>query len=193
MMKKLLMAGAVGLVVLVALGIAGFAYAQSQTPPAPYGAGRGMMGGFGSGMMAGRGMMGGYRSGMMGNGGYGPMHEYMVAALAEELGLTVEDVQSRIEAGETPYQIAQSQGLTDEQIRDVMEQAHDAALDAAVAAGALTQEQADWMDQHMEQMWQNGGAGFGPCHGGSATGAASAGTSRGPGWRWNQQPAQPTN
>jgi hypothetical protein len=188
-MKKILIAGAAVLVVLAALSAAGLAYARSQTPPPPYGVGRGgMMGaGYGAGMMGGRGMMGGAGTGMMGSSTYGSMHTYMVAALAEELGLTVEDVQSRIEAGETPYQIAQAQGLTDEQTVDLMERAHDAALAAAVAAGALTQAQADWMDQHMEQMWQNGGAGFGPCRGGTA------GAGAGMGWRWNQQPAQPTN
>ncbi len=33
---------------------------------------------------------------------------------------------------------------------------HDEMLKQAVADGVLTQQQADWMDQHMEQMWQNG-------------------------------------
>lgn len=60
----------------------------------------------------------------------------MVAALAEGLGMSVEEIQSRIDQAVMPYQIAQAQ--------------------------------VDWMDQHMEQMWQNGGAGIGPCHGGTA-------------------------
>ena len=161
--------GAIATLVLAALLAVGiFSYrvvrAQSQpNPAAPGGSfGRGMMGGWGGGMMGrqGRGI------GMMGRGasGYGWMHEYMVSALAEQPGVTPEELQKQIDAGQTPYQIAQAKGLTDAQVQDVMLKAHDAALDKAVAAGALTQEQADWMDQHMEGMWQNGGQGFGPCH-----------------------------
>ena len=58
----------------------------------------------------------------------------------------------------------------------------------------LTQEQADWMDSHMEQMWQNGGAGFGACHGGTAGSPTSPGAPtnnsfrRGPMMRGSTQP-----
>ena len=199
-MKKILVGTAIALVAVIVLGVAGFAYAQSQQPTnpnAPFGFGQGMMGGrgmmggwqqganpngtqgYGPGMMGGRGMMGA-------NGSYGPMHTYMVEAMAKQLNLTVEDLQTRIQNGETPYEIAKAQGLTDEQIQEVMSKVHDEALAAAVAAGVLTQEQADWMDQHMEQMWQNGGFGAGPCHGGTGAG-------RGPAGRWNNQPSQPTS
>ena len=150
-MKKILIFGAVLGVVLLALGVAGYVYAQSQTPtPANpgYGYGRGMMGGYGRGMMGGGyGMMGGW-----GQGNYGPMHDYMIPALAEKLGLTAEELQARIDGGETPYQVAQAKGLSDEEIRNLFQAAHAEALDAAVAAGAITQEQADWMSQHMQQM-----------------------------------------
>jgi hypothetical protein len=122
------------------------AYAQAQTPTAP---------GYPDGMMGSYGMFGG-GYGMMGGYGYGPMHTYMVEGLAEALNLKPEDLQKRLEAGETPWQIAQSQGLSNGQIQQAMLEAHDKALDAAVKAGFLTQQQADWMDQHMEQMW--GGA-----------------------------------
>lgn len=174
-MKRYLIIGAVVgafatlvLAALLAVGVFSYRVVRAQspaTPAAPNGAfGPGMMGGWGSGMMGrqsrGFGMMG------RGAGGYGWMHEYMVSALAEQLGMTPEDLQKQIDAGQAPYQIAQAKGLTDVQIQDIMLKAHDAALEKAVAAGALTQEQADWMDQHMEGMWQNGGAGFGPCHGG---------------------------
>lgn len=167
---------AVAMVFTAALGVVGFlvargavssqkladvAYAQASTPVSPVpsnssqGNYQGMMGGR-RGRTGGYGMMGG---GMMTNGSYGPMHTYMVQSLADQLGLKVEDVQSRIQAGETPYQIAQSQGKTDNEIKTLMQTAHDEALKSAVAAGVITQAQADWMDQHMEQMWQNGGTG----------------------------------
>ncbi len=168
-MKKWIIAGSlvVALAVVAVFGWAGVAYAQSQQPPTP---GQGY--GYG-------GMMGGYGYGMMGSSGYGPMHQYMVDALAKALNLTPEQLQARIENGETPYEIAQSQGLSQEQIQQVMEDAHDQALDQAVEAGTLTQEQADWMDQHMEAMWSGDFGGFG-CHGfngDSDSGNSSSGSS----------------
>lgn len=184
-MKKILVIGAVVLVVIVAVGAAGLAYAQTQTPY--FHMGPGMMGGrnasgqagYGPGMMGGRlaatpgsgtnnsygpGMMGGRGGwGMMGNAGYGLMHQFMVDALAKELGMTSADLQTALQSGKTPYQIAQEKGLTAAQISDLMQKVHDEALKQAVASGTLTQQQADWMDQHMEQMWSNG---FGPGSGG---------------------------
>lgn len=149
------------------LAWAGTAYAQSPTPNDP---------GFPYDMMGGQ--YGGY--GMMGAGNYGPMHQYMVDALAEALKLTPEEVQSRIDAGETPWQIAQSQGLSQDQIQQLMLDAHDKALDQAVQAGLLTQAQADWMDQHMESMWSGDGTGFGGCHGANGASDSTSGTRYGP-------------
>jgi Spy/CpxP family protein refolding chaperone len=183
-MKKTLVVVAVALVALTALAVAGFAYAQSQTPPSPdnpNGAyGPGMMRGWGGrGMMNGPGMMGGDWA----NGSYGPMHAYMLPALAEALDLAPEDLQARIDAGESPWQIAQAQGLSDEEVSALLSEAHAKALQSAVEAGAITQEQADWMQDHMQQRWQNGAPGFGPCHGGAGRG------SRG---RWNSLPEEPS-
>ena len=181
-MKKFLVIGGIALAVLMVLAASvavfwvGRAYAQTQTPSNPsWGPGMGGRGGRDGGMM------GGWRAG---GDHYGPMHEYMIAALAEALGLTPEDLQNRINNGETPYEIAQSQGLTDAQIRDLFDQSHDAALQKAVEAGVVTQEQADWMEQHHEQMWQNGGLtnGFGPGAGGCMSGG------RGPRGGWNITP-----
>lgn len=165
-MKKALAVGAVVVVALLVLGVSGFAYAQSQNPPNPaYPFGRGMMGGWGRGMMGG-GMMGGAWGG---RNVYGAMHDTMVKSLADKVGLTPEEVQKRLDDGESLWQIAQSNGLSDEDTRKLMLEAHDAALAKAVADGQITQSQADWMDQHMEQMWQSGGPGFNgmPCRGAS--------------------------
>lgn len=176
-MKKNLLVIAGILAFIVALSLAGLAFAQTQTPPGtntPNTYGPGMMGGgYGRGMM-----QGGYGRGMMGNGDYGPMHEYMEAAFAKALGITQEDLEARIAAGETMWSVAQAQGLSDAQITDMMVTARNEALKAAVAAGAITQEQADWMSQHMTQM-QTYGMGPGFCHGnGQQQG--------GPGGRWNK-------
>jgi hypothetical protein len=116
--------------------------------------------------------MGGY--GMMGlNGEEGPMHETMVTAVADALGMAPEEIETRHDAGESLWQIAAAEGLSAEEIQDLMFSAHDAALEEAVANGWLTQEQADWMDSHMEQMWEGGspcgsqdGTGFMPHRGG---------------------------
>jgi hypothetical protein len=137
----------ISVLALAALAVGGLlwartAYAQSQTPNGP---------GYPYGMMSGFGMMGGY--------GYGPMQTYMVQGLAEALNLQPADLQKRLAAGETPWQIAQSQGLSDAQIQQAMLDAQDKALDAAVKDGFLTQQQADWMDQHMEFMWGEGQSG----------------------------------
>jgi hypothetical protein len=98
---------------------------------------------------------------MMGGYGYGPMRQYMLDALAEALNLTPEQLQTHLNQGETPWQIAQSQGLSADQFRQAMLKAQDEALDEAVKAGVLTQQQADWMDQHMESMWSGGFGCFG--------------------------------
>ena len=172
-MKKFLVISAVAILAVLVLGVAGFAYAQSQTPPPPDGPtyGPGMMGRWG-GRGFGQGMMGRWS-----RGGYGPMHEYMVDAFAEALNLTHEELEAKLGDGETMWSIAQAQGLSDEEIADLMVEARTKALEQAVADGALTQEQADWMIQRMQEM-QSAGFGPGYCHGFS-------GQSGGPGWRNN--------
>jgi hypothetical protein len=153
MKKTYLIVAIIGVTVL-ALGLAGFAYAQDQTPPNPeYPYGPGMMGSFG-----GRGMMGGFGGrGMMGwNGEEGPMHEAMIAELAEVLGLEESEIEARHDAGETLWEIAEAEGLSDEEIQDLMFSAHDVALEEAVANGWLTEEQAEWMEDHMNGMWEGG-------------------------------------
>jgi hypothetical protein len=173
-MKKILWISALALIAVAVLGVAGFAYAQTQTPPDAPLFGFGMMrrnGGFGPGMMRG-----------WGQAGYGPMHTYMVETFAEALGLTPEELQARLDDGETMYTIAQAQGLSDEEFSTLMVEARTKALEDAVADGVLTQEQADWMVQHMAQMQASGfGPGNCPMHNGAN------GQGRGPGWRWNNQ------
>jgi hypothetical protein len=180
-MKKILLIVVGFLVAVSVFGVAGFAYAQSQTPPTPeYPYGPGMMGG-GYGRSYGHGMMGGYgmhaQSGverMDWGGEYGPMHDAMIAALAEALGLTPGELEARHDAGETMWQIAESEGLSTDEIQDLMLAAHDAALDDAVANGLLTEEQAEWMDAHMDQMWggEYGNGGFGGHCGGAGWNAS---------------------
>lgn len=155
MNKKLIVISGL-LVVVIALAAVGVVAAQTPTPP-PTPFGYGMMGnGYGYGMMGGNGrggMMGGqYGYGMMGgyaDGTYGPMHDAMFNALAEGLGLSREELDQRVAAGETPYQIAVSLGFSQSDFVKIMTDARSAALDDAVANGTLTKEQADWMQTHM--------------------------------------------
>ena len=102
---------------------------------------------------------------MMGGGYYDDMYDSMVSALADELEMNPEDIDARFQAGETPWQIAQAEGLNNEDIQTLMQVAHDQTLQAMVDAGQLTQEQANWMDEHMDSMWSGEFNNFGYCHG----------------------------
>lgn len=180
-MKKLLLVSLIVAVAVLALGTAGYAYAQSQQPNSgTYGPG--MMGGRG-----GRGMMGG-GYGMFGytdedGDGYGPMHDYMLAGFAEAFGLSVEELQAQLDAGETMYTIAEAQGLTFEEFQALMIEVRTEALNQLVADGVITQEQADWMLSRMARMGQGYGAGAGSC-------PMGGGSFGGRGGRWNSTPDQ---
>ena len=175
-MKKILVISAIVGVVLVSLGVAGYAYAQTLTPPGPNGSfGRGMMGGRGYGMMGGRNV----------DGGYGHLHQYMIDAWAEVFGMKVEDLQASVDNGDTMWVIAQEKGFTWDKFIETMKDVRTQAIQAAVADGVITQEQADWMQSRIEQMGTMGG-GLGPCQGGSGQGRGGRG-----GGRWNLQPQEP--
>jgi len=144
---------------------------RNDNCPGDYGYGYGpggMMQGYGSGgMMGGRGNFNG--RGMMNGRGWGVdrgegfMHDDMIAAFATAVNLTTEEVQTRLDNGETLKEIAIAQGITAEQLPDLVTNVRKAALDAAVADGTITQAQADVMLEHMDQYM---GQGFGPGFGG---------------------------
>jgi uncharacterized protein YidB (DUF937 family) len=167
-MKRWLVIGLAALLVVVvvgAVGIAGLAYARAQDSDTPFTfwrrtvstqvqnfTRRGMMSG---GMMA-----GGQSFGMMAPGAHGAMGEYMLEALANAFGLTVEELQTRLQAGDTPWDIAQEQGLSEEEFRSKLVQAAAAALGQMVADGVISQEQSELMLSHMTEMIESSG-GFG--------------------------------
>lgn len=161
MIKKTLIVLAIAGVAVLALGITRFAYAQTQTPTPLYG--DGMMGeGHGPAMMGsgfGYDMMGGgYGYGMMG-GEMDALHEIMYPAMAAALGLSPEEFDARHAAGETFWDIAEAQGLTNDEAWSLMQTAQDTALDQAVADGVVSREFADEMRAHMDAMPDGG---FGP-------------------------------
>ena len=150
-MNKLTLALVIVATLVAALLTTGQAFAQGTTPPNPQAPGTGY--GNGGGPMGGRGMRGG---GMVGNG---ILHDAMIAVYAQELGISVDDLNTRMTNGETMAQIATEKGLTVEEFRTLMVDARSQAIDQAVKDGTLTQEQADWMKQRGTRM--NGGAGRG--------------------------------
>lgn len=174
-MKKVLGSLAIAAIAVLGFGFAGWAYAQSPTD-GPYGGGmmggqagdhgmydQGMMGSYGGMMgdhgMSGQGMLGGY-GGMMGDhDGMEALHEYMLPAMASALGLTPENFEARLEAGESFWDIAEVQGLTQEDAWSLMQDARTAALQQAVEDGAIDPDFAAWMLEHADQM--HGADGFG--------------------------------
>jgi hypothetical protein len=153
-MKKTLFATLI--VALLAVGIVGSVAAQSPTPEYPGG-------GFGPGM---RGSMGGY--GYTADGETNPMHDTMITAFAEKLGLSVDEINAAIEDGNTVYDLASEAGIAAEDFYGIMLETRQAAIAEGVAQGYFTQEQADWMSQRQQ------GHGSGACFDGTADGQTFA-------------------
>jgi len=139
-MKKVVLASLLVVGALALLGT-GVVLAQPPQPPTPDGW---------------PGMMGFGRGGMM-NGQEGPMHEYMVQAMADAVGVSATEFESRREAGETAYEIALAEGIAADKIPALLSDARIKALDAAAAAGVITQTQADWMKSRGVGMMGLGG------------------------------------
>jgi hypothetical protein len=153
-MKKILIILALVGTTAFAFAFTGNALAQTVQPPA-------VEPGFGPGMMG-----GGFRGGMMGargtGAGTGLMHDAMVSAFADKLGISVDDLNARLTAGETMYDIAVEKGLSLEDFRSLMADARAKTLDDAVAAGTITQEQADFMKTRGAGMMGGRGQGGNP-------------------------------
>ena len=116
--------------------------------------GPGLMGRRGAGM---KGRGAGFGPGLDG----GPIHEYMVPALAEALDLTPDELNQRIESGDTIRDIIGESDLSGEEIQTLMQDVFTKALDAAVADGAITQQQADLMNERGGRMGGGGKRPFG--------------------------------
>ena len=66
-------------------------------------------------------------------------------ALAEALGLTVDELEAELAEGKTLRELVDEQGVDTEDIWEALQEARDAALQEAVEEGKLTQGQADRM------------------------------------------------
>lgn len=149
------------MVAALAVLTTGIVFAQTPQPPAPRGGGMGP-GGFG-----------GMRPAT--SGAEGPMHEYMVSAIADALGIAATDFEARLDSGETAYQIALDLGFTADEIPALLRDARLKAFDAAAADGVISQAQVDRMKSRPY------GMGSGNCDGtGQHMGAGMGG------WRFQQ-------
>ena len=188
-MKKIVGISIVAVLAILVFGFAGLAFAQANPPaqPSPAGPSGQAVGQMGGGRWGGR--WGGQRGTGMAPGA-GLLHEQVVASLAEAFGMTPETLQARLDGGETLWQVAETLGWTGEQLQTAMVEARSAALQRAVADGLLTQEQADWMGQRMNQGWPEGyGPGSTNCDGSGQMQGRHGGRGMGMGSRWQNQPA----
>jgi len=115
--------------------------------------------GFGPGMMGfGRGKKGCFGNRM---GGWVGSENHDV--LAEQLGMTADELQAELEAGKTIAELAEEKGvdLQANRVEAMKEQ-----IQQAVEDGRMTQEQADWMLDGLEQGFAPMKRGFGHARGG---------------------------
>jgi hypothetical protein len=168
----------IGIVVLTAALTVGAAFAQTTTPAEPTTE-------YGPGMMGGRGGYGmmnqEFYQAQLADGSYGPMHEYMMEAFANAFGINPEDLESRLAAGENMWQVAEAYGISSEDFSALRLEVRAGALEQAVAAGIITQGQAEWMNQRMGNRGFAGGAcdGTGPDGSGMRGGGMRGGGMRG--------------
>ncbi|MFQ5576005.1 MAG: hypothetical protein ACE5G8_03350 [Anaerolineae bacterium] len=76
------------------------------------------------------------------------LEEAMHTAIAEALGLTVEEFDAARADGQTLWQIAEAQGVDLNDVWSAMNEVRQEAIQQAVDDGLITQEQADWMADH---------------------------------------------
>jgi hypothetical protein len=173
-MKKLLFVGVISLALILGIGITGLAFAQTEDPGTPVTPPDGTQPGLGK------------RGGPMMNHNpiRGLLHDYMAPRISEILDISIEDFTALIESGVKPWQIAEDQDMTFEDFRSSMLEARAEAIEEALADEAITPEQAEWMNSHLERMGERGtnrgmgmGPGNGPCHDGNGP------QGRGSGWK----------
>jgi len=75
-------------------------------------------------------------------------------ALAQKLGMTVEELRSRLRSGATLSQLAQEKGVSLEELREAALAPYRARLEQAVQNGRLTREQADRLLEQVRRAWE---------------------------------------
>jgi len=156
--KRLFLLSGAALVALLLVGLIGAIAVSAQEPTpepqVPFGwhGVRGGKGGFGRGMFG------------LGRGDQWTMFD----TVAEALGLTPEELFAELHAGKSLDEVAEEQGVDIEVVQDAMNAARSEAMrqaiEQAVEDGNMTQEQADWMLEGLEQGFFPG-RGFGRARG----------------------------
>jgi hypothetical protein len=149
-MKKLVVSLLLAGVIVAAFGFVSTASAQGPVDQPFYGRG-GARGGLGN-------------TGQVVNE---DVHNLMIDAWSTELGISVTDLEARIDDGERLAQIALGSGLSFEDFRALKTEIHTAVAEKALAAGYIDQAQYDWMLQAAERQASGFGGGYGM---GSGTG-----------------------
>jgi len=121
------------------------------------------------------------------------VHELMMNAYSAELGISVEELEAREAAGETMFSIVTSTGRTFEEFRAFKTAVHTTVAEQALAAGYITQAQADWMLRAADRQMgaQGGGAGMRGAGNRSADGTGFGGGMRRSGLRSTDCTTQP--
>jgi len=161
-MKKTLIVLAIAGAAVIALGAAGYAYAQDNLPPdAVFSFGSGFRGSWdgvleespperGLGIRVGKGEFG---FGFMGwKRGAGPLQEYFLPAFADSFDLSDGELATLQGAAEIMADVAEEYVPGSEEFHARMQEALTIALNEALADEVITQEQADRMLERIEQM-----------------------------------------
>ncbi len=72
-------------------------------------------------------------------------------AVAQTLGMTAQDLTTQLRAGKTLAELAQAKGVSQDAVKQAIANAEKAEVDAAVAAGRLTADQATQAKQQIDQ------------------------------------------
>lgn len=92
-------------------------------------------------------------------------HDEMLASVAEKLGIDVDTLNTELESGKTLEDLAKEYNVDVQTLYDAQLGVMTEHMDAQVAAGHMTQEEADehlaWMSENMAEMPMLTGAGMG--------------------------------
>jgi hypothetical protein len=111
------------------------------------------------------GMMNGKRGMMNGTDNRVDMQTYYQTAVAEQLGMTASDLQTKQQAGTSLLTIAAEKDLSVKEYNTMLETARTNAVDKALADGVISQNQADQMKSATDNNgWFGKGMGFGWCY-----------------------------
>jgi len=190
-MKNKRLVVVLSVVLLAALTLVGVVAAQDNDPPVPNDPydecgfagcfdGDAHMHGYGHGYGHGHGRGWGLQDAE----GMGWMHNYMVSAFADALGLSTEAIEEQIESGIHMWDIAAENGMNADDFKQFMYDVREQALEQALADGIIDAQLAEWMLERMEDRHSDEfDFGNGGCPGGRWGG--------GSGGHWHMRPFYP--